>query len=179
MTKKCHSTYWWWWHQTCTVCPNLVLCTVSMLQNSSVSATQQGKQRKGRIRLQEVVKQRKVIQGKQFHCCQWCCPKLFLCLWLQGKHHTSAGFPLFMPIKLECSVKQLLIVNSFRALVSYGFGNLHWAATHVISMAGAFCAGVAVYGFRAANDDVPGWQVQMPHTFLFKYSFVRSVLSVQ
>lgn len=68
---------------------------------------------------------------------------------------------------------------SCRALVSYGFGNLHWAATHVISMAGAFCAGVAVYGFRAANDDVHGWQVRMPHIFLFKCLFVRSALSVQ
>ena len=43
--------------------------------------------------------------------------------------------------------------------MSYGFGNLHWAAAHVASMAGAFCAGVAVYGFRATSDDVPGWQV--------------------
>ena len=50
-------------------------------------------------------------------------------------------------------------------LVSYGFGNLHWAAAHVISMLGAFCAGVAVYGFKAANDDVPGWQVTTPITF--------------
>ena len=54
---------------------------------------------------------------------------------------------------------------SCRALVSYGFGNLHWAAAHVISMLGAFCAGVAVYGFKAANDDVPGWQVTTPTTF--------------
>ena len=53
--------------------------------------------------------------------------------------------------------------------MSYGFGNLHWAAAHVVSMFGAFCAGVAVYGFRAANDDVPGWQVRMPSTFMKVY----------
>lgn len=49
-----------------------------------------------------------------------------------------------------------------RALMSYGFGSFHWAAAHVFSMAGAFCAGVMVYGFRAANVDVPGWQVRIP-----------------
>ena len=54
--------------------------------------------------------------------------------------------------------------------MSYGFGNLHWAAAHVISMAGAFCAGVAVYGFRAAND-VPGWQVNVSvlYTYILIY----------
>ncbi|KAL3136132.1 hypothetical protein ABBQ32_007152 [Trebouxia sp. C0010 RCD-2024] len=52
---------------------------------------------------------------------------------------------------------QLADASQKRPLVSYGFGNLHWAAAHVASMAGAFCAGIAVYSFRAANDEIPGW----------------------
>ena len=66
--------------------------------------------------------------------------------------------PLQLPNapNLSCSC-----LRDCRALVSHGFGNLHWAAAHVLSMAGAFCAGLAVYGFRAAREDVPGWQVCM------------------
>lgn len=44
-------------------------------------------------------------------------------------------------------------------------------------MAGAFCAGVAVYGFRAAYDDVPGWQVRVPLTY--KYKSIIVVLRIQ
>lgn len=49
-----------------------------------------------------------------------------------------------------------------RALVSYSFGSAHWAAAHVVSMAGAFSAGVLVYGYRAAKPDILGWQVIHP-----------------
>lgn len=84
----------------------------------------------------------------------------------EGKHHELRETLLHLYVRActcvcVCMLGCWLVDCScgYRPLVSYGFGNLHWAAAHVASMAGAFCAGIAVYSFRAANDEIPGWQV--------------------
>ena len=55
-----------------------------------------------------------------------------------------------------------------QVLPPYFFGDLHWAATHVLCLAGALLGGAAAYAYSAhintrRHDGAPDWLVRIRH----------------